>query len=86
MRNVFSGDYRGLIMADAAYATFFVAVLLGGVSFLHLSFQREWRRIAAALQAERFQEVELPPTAGQVNVWERRQPILQPVRISICRI
>jgi len=73
-------------MADAAYASFFVAVLLGSVTFLHVLMQREWRRISAALHREHFEDVPVSPTAGQVNVWERQQPILQPVRISICRL
>jgi hypothetical protein len=73
-------------MADLAYAFFFVAILLGAASFLHVSLQREWRRIAAALNSRHFQEVDLSPNAGQVNVRERPQPILQPVRISICRL
>ena len=75
-------------MADAAYTFFFVAVLLGGASFLHLSVRHEWERICAALRGERLEEevLTLPPTAGQVVAWERSQPILKPVEISICRI
>ena len=75
-------------MIDAAYTFFFVAVLLGGASFLHLSIRHERERICAALRGEQ-PEVEvlvLPPTAGQVVAWERPQPILKPVEISICRI
>ena len=73
-------------MADAAYSLFFVSVLLGGASFMHVTVQREWRRIRAALNAERFEEVALPATAGSVRIWERPQPILEPVTISICRL
>ena len=73
-------------MADAAYSLFFVSVLLGGASFIHLTVQREWRRISAALHSERFEEVDLPATAGSVRTWERPQPILEPVTISICRL
>ena len=73
-------------MADAAYTIFFVAVVVGGASFLHLSLQREWGRIQAALRGERFVELPVPPTAGQVSISERAQPILQPAEISICRI
>jgi hypothetical protein len=73
-------------MADAAYSLFFVAIILGGASFLQLTLQREWSRIRAALNGERFAEVDLPATAGSVRTWERRQPILEPVTISICRL
>ncbi len=73
-------------MADAAYTVFFAAVLLGGGSFLHLSLRREWKRIAAALRGEMPDAVILPASAGTVIAWERPQPILQPVEISICRI
>jgi hypothetical protein len=73
-------------MADAAYSLFFVAVLLGGASFIHVTVQREWRRIRAALHAERFEELARPATAGSVRIWERPQPILEPVTISICRL
>lgn len=73
-------------MADAAYSLFFVSVLLGGASFIHVTVQREWRRIMAALHSERFEEVDLPATAGSVRTWERPQPILEPVTISICRL
>ncbi len=73
-------------MADAAYSFFFIAVLLGTASLFHLTLQREWHRIRAALRGERVDGLVLPETAGRVMVWERPQPILQPVHISICRL
>lgn len=73
-------------MADAAYIVFFSAVFVGGASFLHLSLKKEWDRVAAAWRGEWFEEVEVTPTAGQICISARPQPILEPVSISICRI
>ena len=74
-------------MADAAYASFFVAVLLGSASLLHVTLQREWRRISAALRREPLNDASiLTFTPGDVSVRETLHPALQPVTISICRI
>jgi hypothetical protein len=73
-------------MPDTAYAFFFVAVLLGSAVALFLSLIPELPKILAALRAELPEEAEAEPSFAHVNVWERHQPILQPVSISICRI
>ena len=74
-------------MADAAYASFFVAVLLGSASLLHLTLQHEWRRISAALRREPLDEPMIVTLAADdVSVREKLHPALEPVTISICRI
>lgn len=73
-------------MPDTAYAFFFVAVLLGSAVALFLSLIPELPKIMSALRADLSEEAEPEPSFVQVNVWERHQPILQPVSISICRI
>jgi hypothetical protein len=73
-------------MLDNAYAFFFVAVLLLGIVAIYLWLRRDWPRVAAALNGELAQEVPLSANAGEIHVWERRQPVLQPAVISICRI
>lgn len=73
-------------MLDAAYAIFFLAVLLTSAVLAGRSLKREWGRIRAALRGEIAEEVPLPEICGQVSISQRSQPILQPVVISICRI
>ena len=73
-------------MSEAAYALFFVVVLLGCAFVLFHSLKSEWGRMAAALRGELPDEPEASPSCGEIHVWERHQPILQPVTISICRI
>ena len=73
-------------MPDTAYAFFFVAVLLVSAVALFFSLVPEWPRILAALRADMPQDPEVEPSLAHVSIWERHQPILQPVMISICRI
>lgn len=73
-------------MPDTAYAVFFVAVILGSAFILYLSLRRDWDDILSALRGELPVRPLPEPSFGQVSVWERPQPILQPVEISICRI
>lgn len=73
-------------MPDTAYAVFFLAVLLGSAQALYFTLKPEWLNFVGALRGELPDPQELPPTAGKVHVWERHQPILQPVVINICRI
>lgn len=73
-------------MSEAAYALFFVVVLLGSTFLLFHSLKAEWERMAAALRGELPEEAEPSPSCGEIHVRERHQPILQPVTISICRI
>lgn len=73
-------------MLDAAYALFFVAVLIGSGLVLWFSLRGEWARMAAVLRGEMPAAASPPPGAGDTQVRERSQPILQPATISICRI
>ena len=73
-------------MSEAAYPLFFAVVLLGSAFALFQSLRSDWERIAAALRRELPDEPEPSPSCGEIHVWERHQPILQPVTISICRI
>ena len=73
-------------MPDTAYAFFFVAVLLGSAFALFFSLMPELPNIIGALRGDLPDEDGAPPAFAHVNVLERRQPILQPVMISICRI
>lgn len=73
-------------MLDSAYAFFFVAVLLLSVAATYFWLRRDWPRVLAALNGELTQDVPVSETAGEIHVWERRQPVLQPAVISICRI
>jgi len=83
---VFPFDRRGIDMLDAAYALFFVAVLAGSALLLWFNLRRDWPSVAAVLRGEMPDAASPPPGAGEAHVSERRQPILQPVTISICRI
>jgi hypothetical protein len=73
-------------MPDNAYVFFFVAVLLVSIAALYFWLKRDWPRLVAALNGELTQDVVVSANAGEVHVWERRQPVLQPAVISICRI
>jgi hypothetical protein len=73
-------------MLDNAYAFFFVAILLAGIAAMYLWLKRDWPRLVAALNGELPQDLPISPNAGEIHVWERRQPVLQPAVISICRI
>jgi hypothetical protein len=73
-------------MLDYAYPFFFVAILLAGIAAIHVWLMRDWPRLVAALNGQLPQDVPVSPNAGEIHVWERRQPMLQPAVISICRI
>jgi len=73
-------------MADAAYLLFFVSVLLGSLVAMHMWLRHDWARFLSALRGEFHEPLPLSPSAGELHVVERQQPILEPVAISICRI